>query len=119
MRIGLEWRDKHVDCPKSGPGPVQSFFAGPGPGPLGPGRHVLDLDLDLSGPGPGGLGQVRSRSGTGPHGKMLTIFFLQSLYGTSKKNPPAEELKKACGNSVGPTLAFVSLRWPYVASQPL
>ena len=54
-----------LDCPKSGPGPVQSFFAGPGPGPLGPGRHVLDLDLDLSGPGPGGPGQVRSRSGPG------------------------------------------------------
>ena len=32
-----------LDCPKSGPGPVQRYFAGPGPGPLGLGRHVLAL----------------------------------------------------------------------------
>ena len=46
-----------LDCPKSGPGLVQSFFAGPGPGPLGLGRHVLDLDR--------GQG-VRARSSPGP-----------------------------------------------------
>ena len=70
----------YLDCPKSGPGPVQSLFAGPGPGPLGPGRHVLDLDLDLSGPGPGPV-QVR----TWPPWKNANKNFLQSLYGTSKK----------------------------------
>ena len=52
--IGLDWirlSPKTVwdlDCPKSGPGPVQSLFAGrsgPGPGPRGLGRHVPDLDL--------------------------------------------------------------------------
>ena len=67
-------KDPHIDCPKSGPGPVQRYFAGPGPGPLGPGRHLLALDLDLSGPGPEGPGQVRSRSGPGPHGKKKTIY---------------------------------------------
>ena len=36
-----------LDCPRSGPGPVQPLFADPGPGP-GP---VLDLD-PRSGPGP-------------------------------------------------------------------
>ena len=71
---------KHVDCLKSSPGLVQSFFAGPGPGPLGPGRHVLDLDLDLSGPGPEGPGQVRSRSGPDPHGKMLTFLFTITVW---------------------------------------
>ena len=72
-----------VDCPKSGPGPVQSLFAGPGPGPLGPGRHMPDLDLDLSGPGPEGPVQVQSRSGPGPHEKtqvnLFTIYTVQNI----------------------------------------
>ena len=63
-----------VDCPKSGLGPVQRYFARPGPRPLGPGHHVLALDLDLSGPGPEGLGQVQSRSGPGPHEKNQNIY---------------------------------------------
>ena len=65
-----------IDCPKAGPGLVQSYFAGPGPRPLGPGHHVLALDLDLSGPGPEGLGLVWSRSRPGPHGKMQGILFI-------------------------------------------
>ena len=40
-------RERKVDCPRSGPGPVWAVFVDPGPGP-GP---VLDLDLG-SGPGP-------------------------------------------------------------------
>ena len=69
-----------LDCPKSGPGPVQSYFAGPGPGPLGPVQHVLDLDLDLSGPGPEGPVQVRSRSGPGPQVKMYKKTLRTSSY---------------------------------------
>ena len=68
-----------LDCPKSGPGPVQSYFAGPGPGPLGPVHHGLDLDLDLCGPGPEGPVQVRSRSGPGPDlALMENLYILQN-----------------------------------------
>ena len=40
--------DPHLDCPRSGPGPVRALFADPGPGPQVQVQSFSDLDLDTS-----------------------------------------------------------------------
>ena len=74
-----------IDCLKSGPGPVQHYFAGPGPGPLGPVAMCWPWTWTSVDPGQ----RVRARSSPGPDLalmkkiKIYTFIIVEASYGTT------------------------------------